>query len=156
MITLHAVRGVTSGLHNNFEAMFARVENVIDVYSLDIDKYNIRKIADDLAKIQAIVNDNTMVVCTSDRMLGDVGISLEGGIKAAFNNDVFSTIEQRQAYANKEALEITAHLESNLYPEYWVNDAKIKNVWVNANESYASDLSQLCGMILGLTVLNVA
>lgn len=156
MITLHAVRGVTSGLHNNFETMFARVENVIDVYSLEIDKYNIRKIADDLAKIQAIVNDNTMVVCTSDRMLGDVGVSLEGGIKAAFNNDVFSTIEQRQTYANKEALEITAHLESNLYPEYWVNGAKIKNVWVNANESYASDLSQLCGMILGLTVLNVA
>lgn len=156
MITLHAVRGVTSGLHANFETMLARVENVIDVYSLEIDKYNIRKIADDLAKIQAIVNDNTMVVCTSDRMLGDVGISLEGGIKAAFNNDVFSTIEHRQEYANKEALEITTHLESAVYPEYWVNGAKIKNVWVNANESYASDLSQLCGMILGLTVLNVA
>ena len=156
MITLHAVRGVTSGLHSNFETMLARVENVIDVYSLEIDKYNIRKIADDLAKIQAIVNDNTMVICTSDRMLGDVGISLKGGIKAAFNNDVFSTIEQRQSYANKEALEITTHLDSNLYPEYWVNNAKVVNVWVNANESYASDLSQLCGMILGLIVLNVA
>ena len=156
MITLHAVRGVTSGLHNNFEAMLARVENVINVYSLEIDKYNIRKISDDLAKIQAIINDNSMVVCTSDRMLGDVGISLEGGIKAAFNNDVFSTIEQRQEYADKEALEINEHLESTVYPEYWVNGAKIKNVWVNANESYASDLSQLCGMILGLTVVNNA
>lgn len=156
MITLHAVRGVTSGLHSNFETMFARVENVIGVYSLDIDKYNIRKIADDLAKIQAIVNDTTMVVCTSDRMLGDVGVSLQGGIKAAFNNDVFSTIEQRQEYATKEALEITEHLESSLYPEYWVNNAKVVNIWVNADESYASDLSQLCGMILGLTVLNVA
>lgn len=156
MITLHAVRGVTSGLYNNFEIMLTRVENVIDVYSLEIDKYNIRKIADDLAKIQAIVNDSTMVICTSDRMLGDVGISLEGGIKAAFNNDVYSTIEQRQAYANKEALEITTHLESAVYPEYWVNGAKIKNVWVNANESYASDLSQLCGMILGLKVVNNA
>ena len=156
MITLHAVRGVTSGLHANFEAMFARVENVIEVYSLEIDKYNIRKIADDLAKIQAIVNDNTMVVCTSDRMLGDVGISLKGGIKAAFNNDVYSTIEHRQEYANKEALEINEHLESSLYPEYWVNGAKIKNVWVNANESYANDLSQLCGMILGLSVVNNA
>lgn len=156
MITLHAVRGVTSGLHTNFEAMLARVENVIDVYSLEIDKYNIRKIADDLAKIQAIVNDSNMVICTSDRMLGDVGVSLKGGIKKAFNNDVFSTIEQRQEYANKAPLEINEHLESNLYPEYWVNGAKVTNVWVNANESYASDLSQLCGMILGLTVLNVA
>ena len=156
MITLHAVRGVTSGLHNNFETMLARVENVIDVYSLDIDKYNIRKIADDLAKIQAIVNDNTMVICTSDRMLGDVGVSLEGGIKAAFNSDVYSTIEQRQEYANKEALEITTHLESTVYPEYWVNGAKIANVWVNDNASYASDLSQLCGMILGLSVVNAA
>ena len=154
MITLHAVRGVTSGLHSNFEAMLTRVENVIDVYSLEIDKYNIRKIADDLAKIQTIVNDGNMVICTSDRMLGDVCVSLEGGIKAAFNNDVYSTIEQRQAYANKETLEINEHLESNLYPEYWVNNAKIQNVWVNDNESYASDLSQLCGMILGLTVVN--
>lgn len=156
MITLHAVRGVTSGLHNNFEMMLTRVENVIDVYSLEIDKYNIRKIADDLAKIQAIVNDNTMVICTSDRMLGDVGISLEGGIKAAFNNDVFSTIEQRQEYADKEALEITTHLESAVYPEYWVNGATIQHVWVNGNASYASDISQLCGMILGLTVVNAS
>ena len=156
MITLHAVRGVTSGLHNNFEAMIARVENVIDVYSLEIDEYNIRKIADDLAKIQAIVNDSTMVICTSDRMLGDVGVSLQGGIKAAFNSDVYSTIEQRQEYANKEALEINEHLDSSLYPEYWVNGATIQHVWVNANESYASELSQLCGMILGLTVVNNA
>lgn len=156
MITLHAVRGVTSGLHSNFESMLTRVENVIDVYSLEIDKYNIRKIADDLAKTQAIINDNSMVVCTSDRMLGDVGVSLQGGIKAAFNNDVYSTIEQRQEYSNKADLEINEHLESELYPEYWVNGAKIKNVWVNANESYASDLSQLCGMILGLTVVNAA
>lgn len=72
MITLHAVRGVTSGLHSNFESMLTRVENVIEVYSLEIDKYNVNKIADDLAKIQAIINDNSMVVCTSDRMLGDV------------------------------------------------------------------------------------
>ena len=156
MITLHAVRGVTSGLHANFESMLARVENVIDVYSLEIDKYNIRKIADDLAKIQAIINDSSMVICTSDRMLGDVGVSLKGGIKAAFDNDAFSTIEQRQAYANNEALEITEHLNSGLYPEYWVNNAKIENVWVNANESYANDLSQLCGMILGLTVVNAS
>lgn len=156
MITLHAVRGVTSGLHDNFEYMLTRVENVIDVYSLEIDKYNIRKISDDLAKIQAIINDNSMVVCTSDRMLGDVGVSLQGGIKAAFNNDVFSTIEQRQAYANKATLEINEHLESNLYPEYWVNGAEIQHVWVNSNKSYANDLSQLCGMILGLTVVNAS
>lgn len=156
MITLHAVRGVTSGLHSNFEAMLTRVENVIEVYSLKIDKYNVNKIADDLAKIQAIINDNSMVVCTSDRMLGDVGVSLDGGIKAAFNSDVYSTIEQRQEYATKETLKINEHLESSLYPEYWVNGAAIQHVWVNANESYASDLSQLCGMILGLLVVNAA
>ena len=156
MITLHAVRGVTSGLHSNFESMLVRVQNVIEVYSLEIDKYNVNKIADDLAKIQAIVNDNSMVVCTSDRMLGDVGVSLQGGIKAAFNSDVYSTIEQRQEYATKESLEITEHLESSVYPEYWVNGATIQHVWVNANKSYANDLSQLCGMILGLTVVNAA
>ena len=156
MITLHAVRGVTSGLHNNFEAMLTRVENVIEVYSLEIDKYNVNKIADDLAKIQAIVNDNSMVVCTSDRMLGEIGVSLEGGIKAAFNSDVYSTIEQRQAYSTKAPLEINEHLASDLYPEYWVNGAAIQHVWVNDNASYASDLSQLCGMILGLTVVNNA
>lgn len=156
MITLHAVRGVTSGLHSNFEAMLTRVENVIEVYSLEIDKYNVNKIADDLAKIQAIINDNSMVVCTSDRMLGDVGVSLQGGIKAAFNSDVYSTIEQRQTYANKEALELNEHLASDLYPEYWVNGASIQHVWVNTNESYTSDISQLCGMILGLSVINAA
>lgn len=156
MITLHAVRGVTSGLHSNFESMLTRVENVIEVYSLEIDKYNVNKIADDLAKIQAIINDNSMVVCTSDRMLGDVGVSLQGGIKAAFNSDVFSTVEQRQVYSTKAPLEINEHLASDLYPEYWVNGAAIKNVWVNANESYTSDLSQLCGMILGLSVVNAA
>ena len=156
MITLHAVRGVTSGLHSNFESMLVRVQNVIEVYSLEIDKYNVNKIADDLAKIQAIINDNTMVVCTSDRMLGDVGVSLQGGIKAAFNSDVYSTIEQRQEYATKESLEITEHLESSVYPEYWVNGATIQHVWVNANKSYANDLSQLCGMILGLTVVNAS
>ena len=156
MITLHAVRGVTSGLHSNFESMLTRVKNVIEVYSLEIDKYNVNKIADDLAKIQAIVNDTTMVICTSDRMLGDVGVSLQGGIKAAFNSDVFSTIEQRQEYATKEALKLNEHLASDLYPEYWVNGATIQHVWVNANKSYASDLSQLCGMILGLTVVNNA
>lgn len=155
MNTLHAVRGVTSGLHANFENMLVRVQNVIDIYSLEIDKYNINKIADDLAKIQAVMNDAYMVICASDRMLGDVGITLKGGIKAAFNNDVYSTIEQRQEYANKAALEINEHLASDLYPEYWVNGAIVQHVWVNNNESYASDLSQLCGMILGLQVVNV-
>lgn len=55
-----------------------------------------------------------------------------------------------------ETLEINEHLSSDLYPEYWVNGATIQHVWVNDNASYASDLSQLCGMILGLTVVNAA
>ena len=157
MQTLHSVRGVSDMLSEGYENMLALIQNRIEIYGLNIDNYNIHSLANDIAKIDTIVrNVDTMVVCSSDRMLGPVGVTFVGGIKRAFNDDVFSTREQRQAVCNDTDVHMTTHIASTKYPEYWVCNAFIQYVWVDSKEgntTYASELSQLVGMLLGLNVV---
>ena len=157
MQTLHAVRGVSDTLSEGYDNMLALIQNRIDIFDMTVDSYNVHSLANDIAKIAAIVrNIDTMVVCSSDRMLGPVGVALVGGIKRAFNDDVFSTREQRQAVCNDTDVHMTTHIASTKYPEYWVCNAFIQYVWVDSKEvntTYASELSQLVGMLLGLNVV---
>lgn len=157
MQTLHAVRGVSDTLSEGYDSMLALIQNRIDIFDMTVDSYNVHSLANDIAKIAAIVrNIDTMVVCSSDRMLGPVGVTLVGGIKRAFNDDVFSTIDQRQVVRDDADIYMTSHVVSERYPEYWVCNAFIQYVWVDSKEvntTYASELSQLVGMILGLNVV---
>ena len=113
MQTLHSVRGVSDMLSEGYENMLALLQNRIEIYGLNIDNYNIHSLANDIAKIDTIVrNVDTMVVCSSDRMLGPVGVTFVGGIKRAFNDDVFSTIDQRQVVRDDADIYMTSHVVS--------------------------------------------
>lgn len=154
MKTLHSVNGVTSHQAEGFEHMRALVLNKIELYNLDIPWLYVNEITDAIAKIAHIQSNKDLVVCSSDRTLGTVGISLIGGIKRAFNTDVWSTYEERQAVSLDTELKLDTHLVSDLYPEYWVSDSFIQYVWVkNSSAEFISAMSQMVGLILGLNVV---
>lgn len=161
MLTLHSVRGATDNLSSGFSDMLALVTNRIDIYKIDVSPYNLNYLVNDMAKIQAILNDSSMVICTTNKMLGPVGIAVKGGIKRAYSEDVFSTIEQRQAVSHDADISITEHVSTSregywAYPEYWVCSNAISHVWVDSkevNDTYTTELSQLVGLLFGLSVV---
>ena len=65
-------------------------------------------------------------------------------------------ITEYTAVCNDTDVHMTTHIASTKYPEYWVCNAFIQYVWVDSKEvntTYASELSQLVGMLLGLNVV---
>lgn len=152
--TLHSLHGVSAFIADNHEDMRQLVLNKIEIYRLDTDVLLVNEIADIIAKVAVVKNNPKAVICTTDRVLGDVGIACVGGIKAIHDKDVWSTREQRQVVSDKEELVLDTHVVSDTYPEYWVNDTFIQYVWVrNSRAELIAPLSQLLGLILGLNVV---
>ena len=163
MKTLHAVRGATARLSSGYNDMHALVLNYADVYNIDISEYNVAYLADDISKIKCILDNKDIVICTTSKTLGPVGITVEGGIKRAFSEEVYSTIEERQLVSQEPDITLTEHVKPSkqgywAYPEYWVCNARVVNIWVNSKEvsdTYVKELSQLAGLILGLNVVTM-
>lgn len=161
MQTLHSVRGATIKQSQGYADMYALVLNYMSVYDIHVDDYDVNYLADDIAKIKYILDNNdSIVICSTNKSLGPVGITLSGGIKRAFSEDVYSTIEERQTVVNDLDITLTEHVEPSkegywAYPEYWVCNAEVLNVWVDVKEvssTYVNSLSQMAGLILGLSV----
>lgn len=154
MKTLHSLHGVTGYQAEGYNNMVALIENRIDIYGLSISQHHVGELANTIANISSITNNPNMVLCTTDRTLGDYGIACVGGIRAAYNTDVYSTREQRQEVAHLDELKLDAHVASDLYPEYWISNPFIQYVWVKeGREEFNNALSQLVGMLLGLNVV---
>ena len=157
METIHATSGVTGFSHKNANDYEILIDNFCELYQVTIPTYHIPKLADNMAKIADMMTGEC-VVCTSDRLLGDIGVVFTGGIKRAFSEDVFSTIEQRQATLNDADMTLTEHVQGSRqgywsYPEYWVA-AKPSHIVVSEDVSkeFKDALSQLVGRYFGLLV----
>lgn len=163
MQTLHSVRGATASLSDGYNDMYALVQNYSDAYDIDVSEYNVNYLADDISKIKYILENKDTVICTTSKTLGPVGITLDGGIKRAFSEDVYSTREERQLVSQESDITLTEHVKPSkegywAYPEYWVCNARVVNIWVDSKEvsdTYVKELSQLAGLILGLNVVTM-
>ncbi len=150
MQTIHATSGVTVIAHVNLDMYKKLITNYAEVYGVKINNLDIPRLADNMAKIAAIV-EGSIVVCASDRLLGDVGVVFNGGIKRAFDKDVWSTVEERQATLHDNDINVCVH-NGNDYPEYWVAAKPSHIVVGDVHEEFKSSLSQLVGHYFGLLV----
>ena len=154
MQTIHATNGVTGIAHDNHARFYTEVHFKNDIYQMNINPLDINMLADNLAKIDAIVNSN-IVVCTSDRLLGQVGVVFNSGIKQAFDVDVYSTKEQRQSYIDAPDIHVdTPTTLATIYPEFWVRSTAVSHIITDKDmlPETRQHLSTLVGMMFGLLV----